>query len=334
MTVPGTTTPAYAPDVGRYRKIERATRDELAPLQDDETWVRVWTEMPDQAWQTIASWFADRPDLRLTIEWGADLEMLRFFTGLRRLDASSLRLRSLEGLRHVAGTLEELGVGDTVSRISLRPVEVLDRLRVLSVNGTWSDIDTIGRMIGLRDLGIGSIDLELLRPLEQLERLHSGLGTVSSLELLPEIGRISLIDFCRLRGHHDLGPLARMPHLRWLVLASTTSITALPSFGACPSLRWVYLDTMRGIRDLRPIAEAPGLEVLALIGLTQLEPEDLRPLVGHPTLRILHYGLGSARKNAAARAVLPPTGDPLRGPEWNWPDWDGTPHWNSPAGAP
>jgi hypothetical protein len=73
---------------------------------------------------------------------------------------------------------------------------------------------------------------------------------------------------------------------------------------------------MRGLRDLRPIAEAPGLEVLALIGLSQ------------------HYGLGSARKDAAARAVLPPTGDPLRGPEWNWPDWDGTPHWAAPMSEP
>jgi hypothetical protein len=320
--------------VEQHRLIQRATKEELAPLRDEETWVRVWTELPDEAWQTVAGWFEDRPGLRLSIERGADLEVLRFFPRVHRLDASSLRLRSLEGLRHVAGALERLSVGDAVARVSLRPLEQLQGLRTLEVNGTWSDIDSVGRLTGLRDLGIGSIDLEVLRPLAQLERLHSGLGTVSSLELLPEIGRLALVELYRLRGPHELGPLAQMPHLRWLVMASTGSITALPSFRECPSLRWVYLDTMRGLRDLRPIAEAPGLEVLALIGLSQLEPEDLRPFVGHPTLRIVHYGLGSARKNAAAQDVLPPTGDPLRGPEWNWPTWDGTPHWAAPMSEP
>jgi hypothetical protein len=319
---------AYARDVGRYRKIEWATSEELAPLRDDETWVRVWTELPDQAWQSVSEWFGDRPELRLSVERGADLEMLRFFPGLRLLDAKSLTLRTLDGLRHVAGTLERLSIGDTVARVSLRPLEQLRGLQALDVNGPWSDLDSIGRLTGLRELGAGSIDLELLRPLERLERLHGGLGTVTSLELLPEIGRLELIELFRLRGPHDLSSLARMPHLRWLVLESTTSITALPSFRERPSLRWVQLDRMKGIRDLRPIADAPCLEVLVLLELAQLGPEDLRPFVGHPTLRIVHYGFGSTRKNDAARAVLPATGDALRGPEWNWPDWGGTPHWN------
>jgi hypothetical protein len=223
--------------VQRYRLIQWASQEELAPLRDEETWVRVGTEMPVQAWQTVAAWFADRTDLRLSIERGADLEMLRFFARVHRLDASSLRLRTLEGLRHVAGTLEQLSVGDTLTRVSLRPLEQLQGLRTLGVNGTWSDIDTVSRLTGLCDLGIGSIDLELLRPLAHLERLHSGLGTISSLELLPEIGRLALVDLRRLRGPHALGPLAQMPHLRWLVMASTGSVTALPSFRECPSLR-------------------------------------------------------------------------------------------------
>jgi hypothetical protein len=312
----------------RSRTIAHGTQQELAPLRDDETWVRVWTELADDAWQTIAAWFVDRPALRLSVERGADLEMLRWFPALRRLGANSLRLRSLDGLRHVSGTLERLSVGDTISRASLRPVGTLRTLQTLDVNGTWADIDTIGRLTGLRELGIGSIDLGLLQPLRHLERFTSGLGTIRSLELLPEIGRLELIELYRLRGPHDLTPLARVPQLRWLILESTSSVTSLPSFGRSQELRWVALDSMKGIRDLQAVADAPALEVLLLIAMPQLGPENLRPFVGHPTLRAGIWGFGSKRKNAEAQTVLPlpPSGtDPL---PWNQPGWTGIRHWN------
>ena len=308
--------------------IAKGTPDELVRLRDVETWVRVWTELGDDAWQTVASWFAERPTLRLSVERGEDLEMLRWFPGLRRLNASSLRLRSLEGLRHVSDTLERLSIGDTIPRVSLRPIAALQALRVLGINGTWADSDTVGALTGLRELGIGSIDLKVLQPLEQLERFTSGLGTVRSLELLPGLGRLELIELYRLRGEHDLTPLARVPHLRWLILESTSSITSLPSFSESAELRWVALDSMKGIRDLQPVAEAPALEVLLLIAMPQLGPADLRPFVGHPTLRAGIWGFGSKRKNAEAQVMLPlpPSGtDPM---PWNQPDWTGIPHWN------
>jgi hypothetical protein len=315
--------------VGRYRRIERGTAEELAPLREDETRVRVWTELTDEAWQTIAAWLTDHPTLHLSVERGEDLEMLRWFPNLRRLAATSLHLRSLDGLRHVAGSLERLTIGDTIPRVSLRPLGALGALRRLAVNGTWRDMDTIGRLTGLRRLGVGSIDLGLLRPLQELERFESGLGVVGSLELLPQIGRLELVGLYRLRGEHDLAPLARLPHLRWLILEATGSITTLPSFRDSRELRWVTLDAMKGIRDLRPVAEAPNLEVLLLIGMRQLQPDDLRPLVGHPTLRAGIWGLGSRRRNDAAQALLPLTTGSLGPAPWDRPDWTGIRHWNA-----
>ena len=50
--------------------------------------------------------------------------MLRWFPGLSSLAARSLRLGSLDGLRHVAGSLEELALGDTLKRLSMRAVGI------------------------------------------------------------------------------------------------------------------------------------------------------------------------------------------------------------------
>jgi hypothetical protein len=314
--------------VRRYRLIQRGTKEELAPLRDNETSVRVSTELPDDVWQAVAEWFVDRPGLLLSLERGENLEMLRWFPGLRRLQAPSTRLRSLDGLRHVADTLEHLLVGDAIPRVSLRPLAQLRELQVLDLNGSWADLDTLSRLTTLREIGMGSIDLELLRPLERLERFHSGLGTVRSLELLPDIGRLELVELFRLRGPHDMAPLGLMPHLRWLVLDATSSVAALPSFRDSPALRWVVLEAMKGIRDLQPVADAPNLEVVMLIAMNHLAPENLAPFVGHPTLRAAIWGLGSARKNAAAQTLVPLPPEPNGVPPWTQPDWTGTPHWN------
>lgn len=51
--------------------------------------------------------------------------------------------------------------------------------------------------------------------------------------------------------------------------------------------------------------------------MPQLQPDDLRPLDGHPTLRAVTAHIGGARKNAAARALL---GLPEVKFDWDWRD--------------
>ena len=310
----------------RFRVVRTGDPEELAPLDPDETWIRVEDELPEVAWRALADLVADRPEVELSIEAGDDLEALRWFPGLRRLGARSVWLRSLDGLRHVHGSLERLTLGDTRRLVSLRPIEgTAASLRRLAMNGTWSDTDAISTLVGLERLGMGTIDLEVLLPLTGLTRFECGLGTVRQLDLLPEVGRLELVELWRLRGAHDLTPLAGIRTLRYLLLASTRSITHLPSFAACPDLGWVSLAEMRGITDLRPVAEAPALEVLMLVGMPQLDATALRPLVGHPALRAGVWGLGSARRNAQATRLLPlppANGEPA---PWECPDWDGIP---------
>jgi hypothetical protein len=323
----------------RWREIRTPGADELeTPLEADEEAIRVLAPLDARGADRVAEAIAERPETALWLEDRSErLGILSAVPGLRRLRLHSLNLESLDGLASAPG-LTELVLGDTLRRLSLRPIADLAGLRRLAINGTWKDPETIGTLTGLERLGIGSIDLDLLRPLVNLRRFESGLGTVRSLPLLPEIGRLELVELYRLRGPHDLAPLGRIATLRYLVLASTRSVTSLPSLAACPDLRWIALDEMRGLHDLRPIADAPNLEVLLLIGMSQLDAESLRPLVGHPTLRAGVWGFGSDRRNAAAQDLLPlppepwnypadrsrePAGAPL---PWERPDWDGIRH--------
>jgi hypothetical protein len=114
--------------------------------------------------------------------------------------------------------------------------------------------------------------------------------------------------------------LGSLPSLRVLQLQSMSTITELPSFRGAERLRTLVLDTMKGIADLRPVAEAPALEELLLVAMAHLEPDALRPLVGHPTLRRGVWGFGSDRKNAEAWELLP-----LGEPPFNYERWKARP---------
>src|SRR5262249_53654652 len=102
--------------------------------------------------------------------------------------------------------------------------------------------------------------------------------------------------------------------LEYLFLQALRNVQTLPSLARLPSLRRLHLETMKGLTDLRSVAEAPALEELLTIDMRQLAPEAFRPFVGHPSLRRLTVGLGSLRKNKVVTDLmrLPPADSKFR----------------------
>jgi len=301
----------------RWRVIDAAGGDEaFGPLEPDESKVRVTDPLDSESYVRIAKLIAARADVQLWIDNRAtDLEMLSFFPGLRRLGVTSLRLASWEGLRHVAGSLSELHMGDTLRPVSIAPMAQLRSLTALGLHGPVRDVEAIGGLRGVEDLQLRSVtmpDLTLLLPMSGLRSLLIGLGGTADLSLLPRLAALEELELWRIRGMRDVSVLGSLPRLRRLTLQSMSAVTHLASFRDAHGLRRLALDTMKGITDLRPVAEAPALEELLLVSMTHLGPESLRPLVGHPTLRRGVWGFGSTRKNVAAYDLLP-LGDPPYG---------------------
>jgi hypothetical protein len=99
--------------------------------------------------------------------------------------------------------------------------------------------------------------------------------------------------------------LGRLPRLRDLQLGKMQHVTELPSFRDAAELRYVELEQMHAIRDLRGLAEAPGLRQLAVYDCRGLEPEAFAPFAGHPALEAVFGGLRTARARAAVYDILP-----------------------------
>lgn len=307
--------------MNRYRVIDSDESAAAATsLEPDENAIRVTAPLSEAAYRRVADLLTDGEAWLHVWDQAPDLEALRYFPGLRRLMVTNLRLESWDGLRHVATSLEELAMGDTaLKRLSIAPMAGLEGLRTLGLIGPIRDAEALARLVRVEELSLRSVkmpDLALVVPMRGLRSLWIGLSGPSDLSLLTELRSLEELELWRIRGLTDVSVLGRLPGLQRLTLQSMSAITSLPSLRGATSLRRLALDTMRGITDLAPVAEAPALEELLLIGMRQLQPEALRPLLGHPTLRSGIWGLGSTRRNIAAYDLLPLGGPPYGHPAW------------------
>jgi len=312
------------PPAAERRHVSSPLTDEmLRPSPTGRGVIQFDRLLTDADFERLSEWMSRYPEMMLRA-YGSydgsirDLEFLRFFPTLRRFDADALhsKIRSLDGLRHLPDDLEELAIGDTTPRQDLAGLGRFRQLKSLWVEGHTKHIQVIGELTALERLSIRSItlpDLSLMLPLRSLRALEIKLGGTTDLRLLPRIGEVRYLELWLIRGLEDIAPIGRMASLRSVFLQALKRVEHLPDFSGATSLRRLHLMQMKGLRDLRPLATAPALEELLLIEMPQLQVEDLRPLTVQPRLRAVTLGLGSTRKNDAAKTMLglPPVTESL-----------------------
>jgi hypothetical protein len=303
------------PPAADFREVHSPlTGEMLRPSSTGQGTVQFSRRLTDDDFARLAAWIQQYPEMTLRA-YGSydgsirDLGFLRFFPFLRRFDVDAVYswLESLDGLRHLPTDLEALAIGWTKRTLDLAVLDRFRDLRTLYLEGQSKNISVISRLTALDDLTLRSItlpDLSLLVPLTSLRSLDLKLGGTRDLSLLPRIGRLRYLELWMIKGLTDISAVGELPDLRYLFLQALRQVERIPDLTRCTSLRRVHLETMKGIHDLRPLATAPALEEVVLTDMRHLQPDDLAPLVGMPTLRAVGYGLGSLRKRDAARALV------------------------------
>lgn len=64
-------------------------------------------------------------------------------------------------------------------------------------------------------------------------------------------------------------------------------------------LRRLYLENMKGLKDVSAIAAAPALEEFTHVSAQNIAPEQYEPLMSMRTLKSVRVGFGSQKKNDA-----------------------------------
>ena len=292
------------------------TPEQLRPLEADCRRVQFSEPLTEMERRRVATLLREYPSVGLRVYSGTSrkfdttyttLGFLEQFGQVRRVSLDIREVDDFSGLRFLHPDLEELQLGETSKRISLRPLERFGDLRDLYLHGHDKDFEVVSDLRRVRRLSLRSItlpDLGTLRGLGELEELELKLGGTRDLRLLPEVGRLRYFEAWLVRGLADLEPLAGVRSLRSLFLEALKQVKALPSLAPLTELTHVHLQNMKGLYDLAPVAAAPALTDLILVQMGHLDPEALRPFVGHPTLRAASIGL-SERKAATVDALLP-----------------------------
>lgn len=268
----------------------------LALLPPSVHVVQVASPLSDRDHRRLGRWFDDHPQVSLRV----------FADGLGRT-------ADLSFLRHYP-RLAGLSIDSLTDQLVLDPrsLELLPpTLRELSLEGRARDLRPLAGLTRLEHLELRSVtaDLSPLVAMTRLRALEIRLGGITDLSAVPDIGQVTHLEVWLVRGLADVGFLARMSHLEHLVLQALRNVRALPDLSRCGALERVHVETMKGLSDLGSLATAPALRKLFLVDVGHLQPEDLLPLAACPALQELGVGLGSDRKNLAARDLLRIPGD-------------------------
>ena len=233
-----------------------------------------------------------------------DLEFLRHYrcVSILRLD---VKLRSLEALSAIAGTLTSLSLSDPPGKnraISLEPVANCPHLTSFSSAWPGLDLAPLTRLHGLEELSLtgGTQDrVAIFSALPNLRSVGLGFGTVESLVGLEKLARVESFTALRLRRLRDLRPLTNLRALRVVELYGLANVSSLPNLNDNKRLHTALCVTMNGLKDLDGL-KGSAVRELAVIN-SRVPPEAIER-ISHdlPQLKHLVLDLRSKRDTEAA----------------------------------
>lgn len=150
------------------------------------------------------------------------------------------------------------------------------------------EVDLLGKA---RDLTLWNVKVpgDFFERLPALRLLDLRGGSAKHLD--PVAGAHGLVDLTvnQVRGITNVDAIVELHELETLSLYGLPHLDRLPSFAPLTRLRTVQLGQMRSFTDLSPVAEAPALEDLRFVRKLGIDAASMKPLVGHPTLKVFDW---------------------------------------------
>jgi len=326
----------------RVEFLDRLTPKEVHELASNPNLRVLQTARPvsSPTWELLnQNLFALRPDIELRV-YGfysstCDLAFVKGMSNVRRFSADCL-MRAV-GIEHLAEleNLEELSIGifalDNFDFISTLPAGIkslflgatksrkprLDglgrfrSLRKLYVEGQQNGIEVIADLQELEDVTLRSIStpgIEYVARLPRLWSLDIKLGGIQNLSAIAGKESIKYLELWQIRGLSDISVISSLSGLQYLFLQALRQVTSIPNLSRLTKLRRLLLDNMKGLKDVNAIDKAPALEEFIHIAAQGFMPRQYEELLNNPTLRQVHIGFCSKRKNEQFQALVARSG--------------------------
>jgi hypothetical protein len=279
--------------------------------------------------------FTRRPEIELRVygfySVACDLSFVRRVTNVRRFSADCLMHAT--GVEHIAAleNLEELSIGiyslDSFNFLNKLPsgikslslaatkskkpqLQILSRFQSLThlyLEGQQQGIAVLSELKTLQDLTLRSITTEGLDYISMLPKLWSldiKLGGIKNLSAITNKKSIKYLELWQIRGLSDVGIVSSLGGLQSLFLQSLKNVRAIPDLSKLHNLRRLHLENLKGLTDVSAIRYAPALEEFLHISAQNIQPEMYKDLMSMPTLKYVHVGYGSRKKNEEFNALV------------------------------
>lgn len=281
------------------------------------------------------TFFTQRPDVEFRVygfySTPCDLKFLSLMTNVQNLSADCLdeasgiesivALPNLKGLGIGIWSLEDLGflsdvsdeieslfIGATKSKKpNLAPLSRFKKLKSIYLEGQRKNIDTLSALGNLEKVTLRSItvpDLDFLVPLEKMWSLDIKLGGTKNLAAIEGMMRLKYLELWQIMGLSDISIISTLTGLQHLFLQSLSRVASLPDFRNLAKLRKINLVTMKGLKDVSSLKDAPVLTDYQHTAASNLRPDDFRPLLENDSVKNIAIGFGSEKNDNAFRAMM------------------------------
>lgn len=125
--------------------------------------------------------------------------------------------------------------------------------------------------------------------LPQLRSLDVRGGSATNIDPLADARGLVDLTINQVRGIKNVDAIVELRDLESLNLYGLPHLERLPSLAPLLKLRTVQLGQMRSFGDLSSVAAAPMLEDLQFVRKMGIKAAAMKPLVGHPTLRVFDW---------------------------------------------
>ena len=125
--------------------------------------------------------------------------------------------------------------------------------------------------------------------LPNLVRLDLRGGSGEDLDLLDGCTSLQWLSINQIRGVSDLAALEGLTALRFLSLYGLPRVGEIPSLAQLKRLQYTEVGSMKGLRGLTGLLDAPNLEELTLIRAVRLGPGDADAIAEHPSIRAFSW---------------------------------------------
>jgi hypothetical protein len=223
---------------------------------------------------------------------------------LRNLSSLSVGIYNLESFEFLKGvplSLKKLSIGATKSKKpDLIYLNRFVKLQELYIEGQNKNIDMLGQLSSLKKLVLRSTspkDISFIRDMNNLWSLDIKLGGIKDLKPLEGLDNIKYLELWQINGLSDISVISSLNGLEFLFLQALRNVVALPDASRLVNLRRVYLETMKGLKDVSGIFKSPSLEEYIHVCAQNMKPAQYAELLKHKTLKKALFGFGSDKKN-------------------------------------